>query len=343
LRPDVAAGRGKLSPMSRLWRALVLLSGGAVLVALVAHVGLGVVLGLLRQVGWSLLPVSALYALHVVVRAFALWRGLPDGLLPYADVLRVRVAGEAVEMLTFTGPWLAEPAKGWLLTRRGIGTAEAFGFIALEFLLYTLTAAWMAAAALIVMLRRSVLPSGFRTPTVILLYAIAVITLGFGLAVISGRGLVVPLLRRAGAATGLAIFKSLAALVAPGEGVLVAFLSGKRLRLLEVVAAEGVSHLLLAGEIVFVFHALGVLGRWDDALVFEGASKFIGAAFFFVPGQLGAQEGVYTVLASALGAPAAAGLTLALARRIRGVIVALAGLTLIRVSPQNELPLGQRG
>jgi hypothetical protein len=328
--------------MSRLWRVLILLSGAAVLVALVRHVGVSVIAGLLRQVGWSLLPISGLYALHVALRAFALWRGLPDGLLPFADVLRVRIAGEAVEMLTFTGPWLAEPAKGWLLTRHGIGASEAFGFIALEFLLYTLTAAWMAAAALTVLLRRSLLPPGFGVPIVILFSVIGAITLGFGLAVVSGRGLVVPMLRRAGRATGIAALARAADLVAPGEGVLVAFLSGRRLRLMEVVGAEALSHLLLAAEIAIVFQALGVLGRWDDALVFEGASKFIGAAFFFVPGQIGAQEGVYTVLGSALGAPAAAGLTLALARRIRGVIVALAGLALIRIAPQHQAPSGER-
>jgi hypothetical protein len=113
-------------------------------------------------------------------------------------------------------------------------------------------------------------------------------------------------------------------------------------RLCEVVGAEALSHILLAAEIAIVFHALGVSGRWDDALVFEGASKFIGAAFFFVPGQLGAQEGVYSVLAAALGAPAAAGLTLALARRIRGVIVAFAGLTVIRIVPQDDVPSSER-
>jgi hypothetical protein len=48
------------------------------------------------------------------------------------------------------------------------------------------------------------------------------------------------------------------------------------------------------------------------------------------------------VLASALGAPTAAGLTLALARRIRGVIVAVVGLTLIRVAPQDNAPSGER-
>jgi hypothetical protein len=82
--------------------------------------------------------------------------------------------------------------------------------------------------------------------------------------------------------------------------------------------------------------------RWDDALVFEGASKFIGAANFLEPGQIAAQEGVYTLLAATLGAPAAAGLTLALARRIRGVIVAVAGLALLRIVPQPHAPTGPR-
>jgi hypothetical protein len=53
------------------------------------------------------------------------------------------------------------------------------------------------------------------------------------------------------------------------------------------------------------------------------AVEFIDVAFFFVPGQLGAHEGLYSLIAAGMGVPPAAGLTLSLARRIRGVFVGL--------------------
>ena len=57
--------------------------------------------------------------------------------------------------------------------------------------------------------------------------------------------------------------------------------------------------------------------------------KVVDVAFAFVPGQLGASEGAYAWLAGAVGLPTAAGLSLALVRRFRGWLVALAGLVVL--------------
>jgi hypothetical protein len=65
------------------------------------------------------------------------------------------------------------------------------------------------------------------------------------------------------------------------------------------------------------------LGR---ALLLESASKFIGLAFFFIPGQVGASEGVNIVLFRAVGLSGAAGIGVALARRVRSALAAGAGL-----------------
>ena len=58
----------------------------------------------------------------------------------------------------------------------------------------------------------------------------------------------------------------------------------------------------------------------------EGGVKFVGILFAFVPGQIGAAEGVYAWLAGAIGLAASAGLSLALVRRLRGLVVAVAGV-----------------
>lgn len=205
-------------------RWLTTLAGAAVMAALIVYAGPSVVLGMLRDVGWALLPIAALYAIHVGLRALALWRGLPDRMLPFSDVLRVRLAGEAVEVFTFTGPWLAEPAKGWLLIRHGLTTAQAFGFIALEYLLYTLAAAWMAAAALGVLLHRHAMPRAMSAPTLGVELVIGLITVGFLYAVVAGRGstgLTLALARRIRhflvALSGLALIWAMSGLVGDGR------------------------------------------------------------------------------------------------------------------------------
>ena len=114
--------------------------------------GFRVVAGMFARVGWSFALVSLVYALHVAIRAAALWRSVLSDSIPYADILRIRLSGEAVEKLTFTGPFLAEPAKGWLLARRGLPAADAFAAVAAEYLLYTVVSSWLSMIALSMLL-----------------------------------------------------------------------------------------------------------------------------------------------------------------------------------------------
>src|SRR5947207_3298548 len=156
--------------MLRLGRAFLVIGGAIAFAALVARIGPGVIVDMLRRVGWAVLAVSALYATHIAVRAFALWRSLGGGdagpprheRLSYAEVWRVRMSGEAVEVLTLSGPFLAEPAKGWLLTRYGFSTADAYGGVALEYLLNTVISCWLGGAALAMLLARAVLSGTLR-------------------------------------------------------------------------------------------------------------------------------------------------------------------------------------
>src|SRR6059036_2278088 len=108
--------------VTRTLRLLLLVVGLSVAASLVWYEGPRLIAGMLARVGWRFAAAAAIYAMHVGIRAVALWRSLLDGPVRFADVLRIRLSGEAVEMLTFTGPFLAEPAKGWLLTNRGVTT-----------------------------------------------------------------------------------------------------------------------------------------------------------------------------------------------------------------------------
>jgi len=303
--------------MTRAVRVALVAGGVAIIVVLVRQVGIASVADLLRRTGPALAVVSALYLAHIAVRAAALWRSVDA--LPYADVLRVRLSGEAIEMLTFTGPFLAEPAKGWLLTKEGMSGAAAFGGVAVEYLVYTLTSAWMAAGALSLLLARGVLPPGLRRPVLGVVAAMAAFTLGFVAAAATGVGLIAPIVRGVGA-------KAAAERIDPVERVMVGFMHREPWRLLQVIGIELAGQLLLAAEIFVTVRALGFACSALDALVVEGSVKFISIAFFFVPGQLGASESVYTLLFRSMGLPGAVGLTMALVRRVRALIVAAIAL-----------------
>ena len=274
--------------MPRWLRLLLVAAGAVVLTMLIRNVGAKTVADLLLRVGWAFPIVALLYLAHVCVRAFALWRTVTGARL--RDVLHVRLSGEAVEMLTFTGPFLAEPAKGVMLTKYGVSKADAIRAIATEYALYTVSSAWLAVLALSLLVSRGVLPPALHTPVLWIIAAMVIFTVGAAIAAIVGW---IPL-----TAT----------------------------RLAQVVGIELTGQALLVCEILVTIHALGFPFSSLQSMIVEGAVKFISIAFFFVPGQLGAQESVYTMLFASLGLPGAIGLTMALVRRVRALIVAAIAL-----------------
>src|SRR4051794_35534873 len=112
------------------WRAGVFLAGIVVLALVGTKAGGATVGAKLWQIGWGFLALTVLRLGYVALRAAALWRTMPNSMrLPYRELWSIRLSTEAVEMITLTGPWLAEPAKGWLLTRRGFSIARAVAFV----------------------------------------------------------------------------------------------------------------------------------------------------------------------------------------------------------------------
>jgi hypothetical protein len=305
---------------------LLLILGLGIVVLLVWHAGPLLVFGMLRQVGWSFPAVAAVYAGHVGLRAVALWRAILIGHVSYGEVLRVRLYGEAVEMLTFTGPFLAEPAKGWLLTRRGLSATHAVAAVATEYLLYTIVSSWLAATAVFLLLARGLLPHAIRPGAAVILGITIAFNAAFVFAAVSGIGLIVPIVRIARPVIGSRRTKRMAYEIGRVEELLIAFLHANPARLVEVLAVEAIAQGLLMLEIGIVSAALGLPWSRTDPLILEGGVKFIGVIFSFVPGQVGISEGVYALLFGAIGLPAAAGLTLALVRRLRSLPVAAAGV-----------------
>ena len=330
---------------SRILRAVLVIAGLLVLVLLVRHIGTSTIVDMLRRVGWGFGIVTALYAVHTALRGVALWQTIGDTTIATATdlhgsprigrplslgkVIRIRFGTEGVEMLTMTGPFVAEPAKGWLLHQSGIDTARAFGAVVTEYLLYNLTAAWMAAVSLSLLLWRNELPLGLKAPAEAVLVGIALVTAGFAAASVTGSGLIAPTLRGVLRIVAPRHVAAVLSRVVPIEAILVSFLHDKPSRLAAVVAVETASHALLALEIWVVLVFLGFDIGWTIPVIVEGAVKFIGAVFFFVPGQLGVSESLYSVLMASMGLPAAGGVTMALVRRARALAIGAIGFALL--------------
>jgi hypothetical protein len=173
------------------------------------------------------------------------------------------------------------------------------------------------------------LPSAvWPAAAVVLLLTVGFIA-AFAYAAATGVGLIVPILRRLRPIIGRQTGDRAALAFEPIEDVIVTFLHHRYRRVAEVIAIEAFAHLMLIAEVWILVASLGFSASRSTPFIIEGGVKFIGIAFAFIPGQFGAFEGVYAFLAHAVGLPAAAGLTLALVRRARSLLVAAGGLVVL--------------
>jgi hypothetical protein len=312
--------------MSARVRLLLVVGGLALMGALVARVGVATILGMISHVGWSFAAVVGFYCLHATCRALVLYVAVGGHGVTFVDVLRIRFSGEAVEALTYTGPLLAEPAKGMLLTNRGVPTINAFAAISLEFLLYSVTSAAVGAVGAALLLRNGSLTPGLHNAAVALLAAMLVFIAATILAAVTGVGLIAPSLRAMNAMIGHDRIAATIVGIADVERELVGFLHYRVARVALSVVLEFASHGFMMAEVWIMLRALSLAVSFRDLLIIEGSTKLVAFVFFFVPAQLGATEGGNALIFPLLGLPVAAGLTIALVRRIRSMCIAAIGL-----------------
>lgn len=307
-------------------RVFLLLLGLAILAIVLYVMGVREILAAARHSGWTILWMVALYAAHLAVRGWVIWRSLPEPRITLVETLRIRFAAEAVEMLTFTGPFLAEPAKGWMFIRRGVPAAQAAAVILFEYLAYTVVAAGMALAGLLVLLGRGAFRGAVHGAVIALVCGLALFVSGVIWAAITGIGLLTPAATLLRPLLGAERGESTVGRVRRTEAHLLSILHARPRHFVAALVAEAASHAMLAMEILLLFRALGFHRHIGDPLIVEGGVKFINAVFVFIPGQFGAAEGTTALIMDALGYPATIGVTLALMRRVRAYLVASVGL-----------------
>jgi len=316
-------------------RALLLVAGIAFLVYLIVDLGPGQIAALLARIGWGFLPLAGIYGVYQLVRAMALkLSAARPAAVPFRDVLAIRLSGEAVQFLTSTGPFLAEPSKAVLLGKRGLTKIEGFAATAVEYLSYTFVSSVMLAGAMAYMLTSPSVALGPNLRlTAMVLLVVSVVFLGVAAVAIYRRiYLIGGVMRWLGRLPGIGRrIGAEAGAVRDTEDVLLGVLRENPVRFAQILFVEAVAHALLVVELWWILRMTDVTPGFGDALVHEAAGKFIAMAFFFIPGQIGAAEGVNVLLFEALGLPGVAGVGVALARRIRSMLAAGAGLAALAI------------
>jgi putative membrane protein len=99
-----------------------------------------------------------------------------------------------------------------------------------------------------------------------------------------------------------------------------------------------------AGEVWLALYFLGHPIGIGQALLLESLGQAVRTAAFVVPGALGVQEGGYLVLGTVLGLTPETSLALALAKRVREVILGVPGLMVWQADAATSMVrAGRRG
>ena len=307
--------------------------GVALLVFTVQRVGgwAGIVDGITR-IGWWFAAVVLLGAFRmacrtrawmVCVRQIAAARGGLGADLHFIDAFGAWIFSDAMGNLTPLGLLASEPAK-ILMVRSKIATVTSIASVTIENLFYTVSVCAVLLTGTWMFLQRANVPPGLEHISEIILAAVAIAAV-IGVWIVRTRPAVLskfaPIVSKlAGKADAPA--ESLRDVETEIYGV-PRWPIG---RIAHVGLWEAAFHIGAVAEVWLVLRLLVPDITLAEAFMLESAGRFVTVAFKFVPYRLGIDEVGSGAVATALGLPPATGVTLALIRRLRIIVLNAIGL-----------------
>jgi hypothetical protein len=308
---------------SRLVTLLGGLAGAALFAYAVERAGTAEIVDGVRRVGWGLLAILALAGIRFLVRAEC-WRLCmpPATRLTHRQALAAFLAGDAVGNVTPLGLLASEPTKIFL-TRHHLATRESIASLALENLVYAASVVTMVGVGVTVLLATVALPPALLWIGVGILAALGAVAVA-ALRLLRGtwdeeRG-ARPRWRERLAGVRVAVLGCSA---------------DYRRRLWRVFALDLLFHALAVLEVFVTLQLL--LGdravTVAEAIVFESLDRLVIVLFKFVPFRIGVDEALSGALAAVLAIDPAAGVALAVVRKIRNLFWSGVGLAIVVAHP----------
>jgi len=322
------------SRRQRVFTLAAALGGIGLFTYSVREAGVQQILDGISRVGWGLLPILGLAGLRFVLRAEA-WRLCTPvkSRLTLRQALGAFLAGDALGNITPLGLFASEPTKVFL-TRHQLATRESVSSLAIDNLVYALSVVAMIAAGLVTMLLTVPLPFEMQEWSIGSLVALTVACVG-GVRLFTRR-------RKASAGGGPLWLERLAKL----RQSVMEFSAGHPARLWRAFALDVCFHAVAVCEAFLTLRWL--LGdrspTFAEAMMFESLNRVITAAFKFVPLRVGVDEAASGAFASLVGVNPAAGVALAVIRKVRSLFWMGIGLALIALYhvPEQSPATGRR-
>lgn len=332
-----------MRPKFSLLNILVAIIGAALLVFTIRRVGWAEVVSGVTSVGWWFVLVVILGAVRMACRARA-WmicaqdaaqHSSPPALQPprtsapqhlrFRDAFGAMLAADALGNLTPLGLLASEPTK-IMLTRSRISTVTSVASVTIENGFYTASVLVVLLAGTWFFFQRAGVPPALEQLAEVIVIAIAIAAvIGLWLA----RSQPALLSRFAPLITKLAGRTAVPAeALREVESRIYGVLRWPLGRLAHVGAWEAVFHVAAVAEVWLVLHLLPMAANATlvDAFLLESAGRFVTIAFKFIPYRLGIDEAGSGAVAQVIGIGPAAGVTLALVRRLRILVLNVFGL-----------------
>lgn len=311
-------------PRLSAFNIVIAIIGFALLVFTVRRVGgWPAIVDGIAAIGWWFAAVLGLGAFRMVcrTRAWMSCAGAPQ--LRFRDAFSAWLVSDAMGNLTPLGLLASEPVKV-LMVRSRISTVTSVASVTIENVFYTVSVCVVLLTGTWLFLQRANVPQGLEQISEFILIAVA-------MAAIVGIW---------AARTRPAILSRFAPIIskiagqahAPADAIrdveaqIYAVPRWPVGKILHVMSWEVAFHIGAIAEVWLILRLLIPKATFVDAFLLESAGRFVTVAFKFVPYRLGIDEAGSGAVANALGLSPATGVTLALVRRLRILILNAFGL-----------------
>jgi uncharacterized protein (TIRG00374 family) len=306
----------------RLAKFAYLLFGVGLLVLVAVQVDLGEVWDEARRVGWGMLWLLLLYFAAFLIDSYTWQMALvevPLGPRWLYRTWKVRMVGEVFNTVIPAAGMGGEPVKAELLKKYyGIGYRESMASLILGKTINTVAMVLFLAMGFVLMWGIPQLGPAFHWVAGLGLGAFAV---GTWLFYAVQRWRISSL-----AGTWLARFRVARRLedvlhhIHDMDERLVRFYTRYRLRFVLALVLAWLNWVLGAVEIYYMMEFLGRPVSLAEAWVIESAAQLVRAGAFLIPAGIGAQEGTFLVVLTAMTGSPALGAAVAVVRRFREVL-----------------------
>jgi hypothetical protein len=321
---------------ARLLAALFALGGAGLFAWVVRRTGVPNILEGIQRVGWGLAIVLAFGGLRLAIRT-ACWRLCmpPESTLTFGRAFSAFLAGDTAGTITPFGMLASEPTKVFLV-RHHLAPRDSVTSLAAENIIYAASVVAMVAVGLVVVLFTVPLDDRWR------MWLVAALA-GLVAAAAAGARLL-----RGTWSPSRGARPAWRERVAAARQAVVGFTAAHPGRLWRVFALDLGFHMIavleafmtlrwLLGPPALGFGEPGNSPSLAQAIAFEALNRVVIVAFKFVPFRIGVDEALTGAVAPILSVNPAAGVTLAVVRKVRSLFWAGVGLIVIAAHPTREV------